>query len=630
VVLRAETGEILTLLGSVNFWDATIDGNFNVATAERQPGSTFKPFVYLTAFLTPLDPSTIVTPATLLSDVRLEFNVGGQTYIPQNIDRQYHGPVSVRKALGNSYNIPTVQVLNWIGISPLLRTAHRMGINSLNAPLSAYGLSLALGAGEVTPLDLTYAYNVFATQGYAVGVPVHSSEARQGYRQLNPTSLLRIEDKNGRVLWEFSEAKGTFDRRLVIPQGMAYLMTDLLSDPEARLPSFPRGNPLELSRPAAAKTGTTDDNRDAWAVGYTPFYTTTVWVGNNDNTSMSDITGLTGAAPIWHALMEYLHLREGLPPTGWTRPTTVVEQTVCLWSGLLPTPNCPQVPRELFYVDPANGVDYRPQKTDNAWYRLAIDVCNNSRANDTTPPQCLEERIFFDFPPEFEAWAMANAPELIPPQQEGIIREGSAFSPVAIVAPRFPDQIRATVEIFGNTNLEDLNYYQIGYGEGNEPTAFIQIGQNGTTRGFNQALATWDTTGLTDGVYTLRLQVIRAGNRIETASTRVTVDNTPPEVRLISPLGGTQISFGQSGVLSLEAEVFDSGAVQRVEFYVDALDKAENVTEGIKIGESQTYPYSYVWALDPRALGTRTFWAVAYDRAGNATTSNRTSLTLAP
>jgi len=627
VVLRAETGEILAMLGSVDFWDNGIDGNFNVATGQRQPASTFKPFVYITAFLNPLDPSTVVTPSTMLSDVYLEFNTGApEPYVPLNEDRIYHGPISVREALANSYNVPVVQVLNWVGISQVLNTSHLMGINGLDGSLSDYGLSLALGASEVSLLDLTYAYNVFSTLGYAVGTPVNSSDARQGYRQLNPVSILRIEDRDGTVLWEFSRELGTFDRRPVIPPGMAYIMNDILDDDEARLEAFPRGNPLELSRPAAAKTGTTDDNRDSWTVGYTPEYTTGIWVGNNNNQSMNDISGISGAAPIWHAIMEYLHVRDALPDSSWERPNTVVEQTVCLWSGLLPTQNCPQVPAELFYVDPSRGVDYRPQQRDDMWYRLPVDVCNNTRANDTTPPQCVEDRIYFDFPEEFTEWATVNTPDLLPPSSEGVVSEDSLFSPIAIVSPRFPEQVGGTVEIFGNTNIEELTYFQLSYGVGNNPTSFIQIVEEGTERGFNQSLGVWETDGLDNGIYTLRLDVISEGNRVESTTTRITIDNAPPEIRLTSPLQAANYSASTDVVVNLQAEVLDVGGdIARVEFYM--ADPTNTDNPDILLGESDAFPYALPWAIEDER-GNRTLWAVVYDRAGNDTRSASVSVQL--
>ncbi|NJL92967.1 MAG: hypothetical protein HC915_04220 [Anaerolineae bacterium] len=624
VVLRAETGEIRAMLGSVNFWDEGIDGNFNVALAERQPGSVFKPIVYLTAFVTPVDGRPI-TPATMTMDVALEFEGSAPVYVPRNIDGRYHGPVSIREALANSYNVPPVQVLSWVGLSPVIRNAHRLGINSLNDSLNAYGLSLALGAGEVSLLDMTYVYNVFNTQGYWVGTPVHASQARQGYRQLNPTAILRIEDADGNILWEFSEQRGTYDRRPVFPAGMTYLITDILADREARLRAFAPGNPLELSRPAAAKTGTTDENRDSWTVGYTPQYTTGIWVGNNDNRSMTDITGISGAAPIWNAIMEYLHARDALPVQSWERPSTVVEQTVCLWSGLLPTPECTQVPGELFYVDVVNGVDYRPQERDRFWYRLAVDACNNTRANETTPVQCLEERIFFDFPPELQTWAGENVPEMLPPVEAGLLTEGSQFSPVALVDPRFPDQVGGVVEVYGNTNIEDLAYYQLYFGQGTDPETFVEVGEQGSTSAFNHALANWDTTTLEDGVYTLRLQAVQNNNRVQNVSTRVTVDNTPPEVRLSEPLEAATYSAEADVFVELVAEVFDAGDVERVRFWVDAPVDAET-SEPILIEENAIFPYVAQWIIEDSGL--RTFWVEAYDRAGNRAESNRVIVNL--
>lgn len=629
VVLKADTSEIVAMIGSVDFWNKGIDGNFNVATAERQPGSIFKPIVYMTAFLNPIDNgTTIVTPATMTTDVRMEFNTGGgEPYIPQNIDLTYHGPVSIRDALANSYNVPVVQVLNWVGLSKALQTAHRLGINSLDEGINAYGLSLALGAGETTLLDLTYVYNLFNNFGFSTGTPVHASVARPGYRQLDPVSILRIEDAEGKVLWEYSESKGTFDRRLIIPQGMAYIMTDILADEEARLQAFEADNPLELSRPAAAKTGTTDDNRDSTTIGYTPQYTTGVWVGNNDNTSMSDVTGITGAAPIWHAVMEYLHIRDNLEVKVWERPSTIVEQTVCLWSGLLPTQNCPQVPGEIFFVDTVNRIDYRPQRTDTMWYRLPIDVCTNTRANNTTPAQCVEERIFFDFnTPELRQWAEANSPDLLPPAAESVVQEGSQFSPIAFVSPRSLDKVGGEVEIYGNTRMDNFAYYQIGFGQGNEPANFTQIGESGTESGFNQLMGVWDTSELEDGIYTLQLQVVNAENRVETAYTRVTVDNTPPEIRLIEPQNSATYYADRDIIINFQAEVFDVGDIDRVEFYTtsneDSEDEEETQETGdILIGQSTAFPYTLPWTIEE--TGLKTFWAVAYDRAGNRTESIR-------
>jgi hypothetical protein len=267
------------------------------------------------------------------------------------------------------------------------------------------------------------------------------------------------------------------------------------------------------------------------------------------------------------------------------------------------------------------------------WYRLPVDVCNNTRANDTTPPQCVEERIYFDFPEEFSGWAVANSPDLVPPNAEGFIREGSQFSPVAIVNPRFPDQVGGVVEITGNTDVDDMSFFQIGFGEGNEPASFIQIGENGLQAGFAQQLGIWNTGDLNDGVYTLQLQVVSQDNRIESVSTRVTVDNTPPEVRLVEPQEGSTYYANTDVVVTIETEVFDAGDIDRVEFFIDSTtqepeggDLTALTSDGVKIGESTAFPYSFPWTIEE--TGLRTFWAVAYDRANNRTESERVVIRL--
>ncbi|MBI5957270.1 MAG: transglycosylase domain-containing protein, partial [Chloroflexi bacterium] len=235
VVLRAETGEILAMVGSIDFWNEGIQGNYNAVLAQRQPASAFKPFVYTAAFLQGAMPGypNGITAATMTYDVPLEFDNGGQPYIPVNIDRQYHGPMTVREALANSYNVPPVQLVNLIGIGPVVRTAHRLGINSLNQ-VDRYGLSLALGSGEVSLLDMTYAYNVFNTNGYMIGMPVHEGEGTPGFRTLNPVAVLRIEDADGKVLWQYGEETNTFQRRLILEPALAYIMTDMLADDASR------------------------------------------------------------------------------------------------------------------------------------------------------------------------------------------------------------------------------------------------------------------------------------------------------------------------------------------------------------------------------------------------------------
>ena len=547
-------------------------------------------------------------------DVALEFDNGGQPYTPVNIDRQYHGPVSVRDALANSYNVPPVQLANLIGIGPIVRTAHRLGINSLNQA-SQYGLALALGSGEVSLLDLTYAYNVFNTGGYMVGMPVHKDQQIPGFRTLNPVAILRIEDADGRVLWQYGEETSTFQRRLILEPALAYIMTDILADSDAREAAFGPGNPLELSRPAAAKTGTTNDNRDSWTVGYTPQIVTGVWVGNNDNHPMVDVTGLTGAAPVWHAIMEYVHTRDSLPPREWPRPDSVVERVVCEISGLLPTRYCPQK-RELFYVDTRRGIDTQPVQPDVFWKSYAVNVCTGRLANASSPPSCVEDVVFFDYPPETRAWARETG-QRFPPSEYDVADAASPCGPVTIVSPPFLARVSGVVEVRGNATDENFAYFRLDYGTGTQPDVWLQIGSEQTEPGRDIVLGTWDTTGLNDGaVYTLRLTMVRADNSLETAYVSVTVDNLPPTVTLAAPEPDTRYRIGTDFYVPLQAEPEDNVQMAYVEFYVD----------GERVATSEEWPYTARWSLaEP---GTYTLWAVAYDAADNSAESERVTITI--
>jgi 1A family penicillin-binding protein len=275
VSIDPKTGQILAMVGSRDFFDPNIDGNVNVALMGRQPGSSFKPFAYATAWKT-----NKWGPGSVLYDVKTDFGGG---YIPNNYDGKFRGPVTMRKALDLSLNIPAVKTLYLAGMDQTLDTAHAMGITTLNDK-SQYGLSLVLGAGEVKLLDMTSAYGVFANGGV----------------RKESTWLLRVEDSKGKVVEEYKNSAG---KRILDPQ-VAYLMSNVLSDDPARAEVFGRGGPLTLpGRPAAAKTGTTNDYKDAWTMGYTPSLVTGVWVGNNDGTKMTQAGGSIAAAPIWHDYM---------------------------------------------------------------------------------------------------------------------------------------------------------------------------------------------------------------------------------------------------------------------------------------------------------------------------------------
>ncbi len=315
VAMRPHSGEILSMVGSVDFADPTIAGQVNVAVRPRQPGSAIKPILYAAAL-----ERALVSPATVLWDTPITYTLSGnEIYQPRNYDEQFHGPVTVRTALANSYNIPTVKLLSGLTVETMLETARSLGIESLTQAPEWYGLSLSLGGGEVTLLELTTAFHTLASEG----------------NYLAPQPVAAVADSLGRPLYLLDSATP----EPVLSEATAFLVSDILSDAAARTPAFGANSPLSLSRPAASKTGTTNDWRDNWTVGYTRYLVAGVWAGNSDGQPMRNSSGITGAAPIWHEFMEAVLADPALlalidapnDPAAWafTPPAMVVQQPLC-------------------------------------------------------------------------------------------------------------------------------------------------------------------------------------------------------------------------------------------------------------------------------------------------------------
>lgn len=277
VAIEPRTGRILAMVGSRDYFDIAHDGNFNVALAHRQPGSAFKPIVYATAF------KKGYTPDTVVFDLETNFAASGNPYIPHNYDNIFRGPVTFRNALAQSLNVPAVKVLYLAGASNVITTAEDLGISSLTDP-ARYGLTLVLGGGEVSLLELSSAYGVFANQG--TRVQTHS--------------IIEVRDRNNTVLEQ--ELKSS---RVVLDENVANTITDILSDNAARTPAFGARSAMYFENNAVAvKTGTTNDYRDVWTIGYSPTVVVGAWAGNNDNTPMvKNVAGFI-IAPLWRQLMD--------------------------------------------------------------------------------------------------------------------------------------------------------------------------------------------------------------------------------------------------------------------------------------------------------------------------------------
>jgi 1A family penicillin-binding protein len=441
VAIDPHTGQILAMVGSPDYSNERIDGAVNAALAPRQPGSALKPFTYAAAFDPDLEEPW--NPATMILDVGTPFITRRlESYTPSNYGMVEHGPVLIREALASSYNIPAVVTLDHIGLDALVRLTTRLGISTLT-DTSRFDLSLTLGGGEVRLVELTAAYSAFANGGYRV----------------DPVYILEVRDQDGNVLYEWEPQVYT---NPVLDPRVAFLITDILSDNDARIPSFGPASPLNIGRPAAAKTGTTTDFRDNWTVGYTPNLVTGVWVGNADNTPMVEVSGISGAGPIWHEFMRRVLL--GQPELDFEVPEGVVRAEVCATSGLLPTENCPKT-RWDWFIDGTV-----PTEPDNLYQRFTLDSRTGLLADETTPPEYREDQVYLILPPEARDWAVRQG---IPQPPVGAQIIGGETVPARLLSPDpyttfkmtplLPEEEqRIRLTIATPTNTQEVEYYMDG------------------------------------------------------------------------------------------------------------------------------------------------------------------------
>lgn len=608
IVLKRDTAEILAMLGSIDYYNDTIDGKFNVATALRQPGSSFKPITYLELL------RQGKSAATMFWDVRNTFPSGGDIpYVPENYDRKYHGPVRMRQALARSYNIPAVDALNQAGIGNVIRLTHKLGITDLEKGLEFYGLALTLGGGEVKLLDLTYVYSVFANGGSMVGTPRPAAQRKAGYRELDPVAILRVEDAKGKVIYQYQPARKP---DLLGPNSkqLTYVLSDILSDPNARAAAF--GDKLDLAgkRTAAVKTGTTNDNKDNWTMGYTNDYVVGVWVGNTDNTSMDrSVTGLTGAAPIWVDVMNALH--KDKPNVKFTRPDGLVDRGICQIDGLASNGICPGA-NEIF----VKGTE--PTQVSRVVQKFPINKETGKLAGPGTPPDKVEEKVMYVFPPQAADWIngwtddekklFALAPLEFDAQAGSTIAQGE----VAIATPAdgsyvSPLLAAGPIEIKGNAKGGNWVGYKLAFAPGFSPAPdkFQQIGPDHGEQVDNNVLERWDLTTMGNGPYTLKLTRIEQDGKSVDALVRVTVDAISPTVRVAQPLAGDLYEAPKEEWIDVTTVVTDNVAIDRVEFFANAGDKPFSI--------KTVAPYSVKWTIPVGFSGTAEVWAVAYDRAGN-------------
>jgi penicillin-binding protein 1C len=381
LVVDNVSGDVLAYVGNPEFWDEQTEGQNDGVQMLRQPGSALKPFTYGHALR-----SRSYTAASILADVETPVLEAGGAFSPANYDRRFHGPVPLRTALASSYNVPAVRLARQFGPEVLLETLHDAGFESLTRSARRYGVGLTLGNGEVSLEELAQAYAGLAGGGVAPS--------------------LRFELSRRSAIGEIDRIPSRA-QSIGLGEDVAYILSDILSDPRAREPAFGRGGPLELPFPCAVKTGTSKNYRDNWAVGYTPKHTVAVWVGNFDGTPMRTVAGVSGAG----TLLKSVFLLLG-PGGAFEMPTSVTQEVICPVSGRRPSRICPTRRSEIFLRGTA------PRDTCDVHQRFALDVRTGTLAMSETPIEFIAEQVFEVQPPIFHEW-MREQGIALPPGAEG-------------------------------------------------------------------------------------------------------------------------------------------------------------------------------------------------------------------
>jgi membrane peptidoglycan carboxypeptidase len=425
VAVEPTTGEVLAMVGSIDYTTST-SGNTNFANALLQPGSSFKPLVYATSF----NEANKKSPATTLFDLETDF---GNGYIPKNYDNRPRGPVTVRNALAQSLNISAVKAAGIVGVSGVIDTAKALGITSFTRPVGEYGLAIALGGGETRPVEMAGAYATFANGGK--------------HNTVRP--ILTIE-KNGKIIKDFREDVAT---QAISPE-VAWQISSILSDNQARTPVFGSRNNFTLAdRPVAAKSGTTNSNRDAWTIGYTPQLSVAVWIGNNlpNQTMKRGADGSVVAAPIWKKFMTEYHT--GKPVQEFSRPSTMQQVTVEQFSGKLVTDQTPGDRKVTDWFAPWQV----PTESENTYTTAVVDSVSGKLATELTPLANRETRTFAyvrsEFPdrPNWEdpvrSWASANGLNVSAPTEYDDLHTDNNLPTLRIISPTDGSEVSGVVSV---------------------------------------------------------------------------------------------------------------------------------------------------------------------------------------
>ena len=567
-------GEILAAAG------ITGTGELPGLEKPRDPGSLITPYLYLNAFTQGFE------PASLVWDIPLQDN----SWIPPDLhpggEAEFMGPVSMRTALVNDLLSPAYQLLEAQG-QPQLRST--LGLFGYSLEQDAHLESSSDQAAPTLEMaDLLQGFGVFVNRGYLKGRQID-----QLGLEVQPAGVLRIEDLTGSDYY----LENPLVEKKIISEELAYLLNHALSDQDAWLDPK-TADVYRIGRPVGVKTGYVDGDRSGWVIGYTPRLVVGAWTGDLPDGSGVDPVDISSSA--WRAITQ--SASQGDPVEGWEMPPGVITRDVCYPSGELPTEYCPRTVREVFIQG------NEPLGLDGLYRAFEVNRETGLLASVFTPAGQIEERVYLNYPPLAESWAESTGIEK-PPVLYDLGISDSAEDALSITAPENLSFVRANVQIRGSIPQEDFVSARLQYGAGLNPRAWLQIGADITSPGENKPLGTWDTTELEEGIYALQLVVIQESQQIQKESLLLSVDNTAPEIILVTDLSEGEIQYQRGDELLLEVMFSNPSEIDEVAFILD----------GKQLASRRVAPFLIPWqhVLGPHDLRIR-----AVDQAGNTAEIN--------
>ncbi len=536
VAMNPRTGEILTYVGSRDYFRDDIQGRNDNAAAPNSPGSTLKPFTFLTAFQKGWSTGTTILDTPFeMTDAQT-----GATFAPRNPSGGFVGPISAASALGNSLNVTAIKTIIFGGVGETVHNLKAFGYTTFREP-GGYGPALTTGGSDVTLADQVLAYAVLANNGVMRGQTIQSGvQLEKDERQLESVAILKVQDYDGKIKYEFKQP----EERRVVAAEYAYLINSILSDGKNQCITYGVCNALGLPNgfPSAAKTGTSAPFQDrpnqigeTWTIGYTPELVAGTWAGNADNAPVEGILSTSVSLRAWRDYMNEALTYLKKPATQFPRPDGVVSREVCWPSGRLPSENCPQLNRyQALFAASSISADPKkqaPDAIDTWWQKIKIDTRTGARAGADTPATFVKEEVRLIFPKDevarwggLQEWAIANGvAHLLAPVED------AGGSVVFLLSPQPDAEVSGIVPIRGRAHSDDFVRFTVDFGRGTSPTAWTHI-QTSTSSTLSGDLAAWDTRRLTDGTYTLRivLKDKKLGTRQYQAAVRVVNRQTQP------------------------------------------------------------------------------------------------------